>query len=97
MRGGQKPDSALTRETRVDYLQHGVRQEAAQAADEADGADRVQILPPPDLPATTALIETGALSLDELITHRVGAAQADQAYRTAFGDPACLKMVLDWS
>ena len=52
---------------------------------------------PPDLPATTALIETGALSLDELITHRVGAAQADQAYRTAFGDPACLKMVLDWS
>ena len=32
-----------------------------------------------------------------LITHRTDAAQApDAAYRTAFGDPACLKMILDW-
>ena len=52
---------------------------------------------PPDLAATTELIAGGGLSLDGLITHRVRASDADQAYRTAFGDAACLKMVLDWS
>jgi 3-hydroxyethyl bacteriochlorophyllide a dehydrogenase len=51
---------------------------------------------PPDLPATKILIETGALSLDGLITHRFPASRADDAYRTAFGDPSCLKMILDW-
>ena len=51
---------------------------------------------PPDLAATLTLIETGALSLDGLITHREHALQADEAYVTAFTDPACLKMVLDW-
>jgi 3-hydroxyethyl bacteriochlorophyllide a dehydrogenase len=51
---------------------------------------------PSDLPATAALIASGALSLDGLITHRSHAGAADDAYRTAFGDPACLKMVLDW-
>ena len=34
--------------------------------------------------------------LDGLITHRSRTSQADAAYRTAFGDPACLKMILDW-
>jgi 3-hydroxyethyl bacteriochlorophyllide a dehydrogenase len=51
----------------------------------------------PDLAATTALIEGGKLSLDRLITHRRVFSDADDAYRIAFGDPACLKMVLDWS
>jgi 3-hydroxyethyl bacteriochlorophyllide a dehydrogenase len=51
---------------------------------------------PEDLAATLALIEAGALSLDGLITHRLAAPQADEAYRTAFGDATCLKMVLDW-
>jgi 3-hydroxyethyl bacteriochlorophyllide a dehydrogenase len=51
---------------------------------------------PADLAAVTRMIETGALSLDGLITHRMDAAQAARAYRTAFTDPACLKMVLDW-
>jgi 3-hydroxyethyl bacteriochlorophyllide a dehydrogenase len=37
------------------------------------------------------------LSLDGLITHHAPFAQADAAYRTAFGDVACLKMVLDWT
>ena len=37
-----------------------------------------------------------ALSLAGLITHRHDALAADAAYRTAFGDPACLKMTLDW-
>ena len=35
-------------------------------------------------------------SLDGLITHRAPAADAAAAYATAFGDPDCLKMVLDW-
>ena len=51
---------------------------------------------PQDLAAVTRLAESGALSLDGLITHRSVAADADNAYRTAFSDPACLKMVLDW-
>jgi 3-hydroxyethyl bacteriochlorophyllide a dehydrogenase len=50
----------------------------------------------PDLAATKQLVEAGRLSLDGLITHRRDATQAEAAYRTAFGDPACLKMVLDW-
>ena len=51
---------------------------------------------PQDLVAVRDLIDSGRLSLDGLITHRSDAAQADQAYRTAFSDPSCLKMVLDW-
>jgi 3-hydroxyethyl bacteriochlorophyllide a dehydrogenase len=50
----------------------------------------------PDLAAVKTLAESGRLSLDGLITHREAAAQAASAYRTAFGDPACLKMILDW-
>ncbi len=49
-----------------------------------------------DLRATAALVASGALSLDGLITHTSAAHAADDAYRTAFGDPDCLKMVLDW-
>jgi 3-hydroxyethyl bacteriochlorophyllide a dehydrogenase len=52
---------------------------------------------PEDLVATRALIESGALSLAGLITHTRPAAEAPAAYRTAFTDPACLKMILDWS
>jgi bacteriochlorophyllide a dehydrogenase len=51
---------------------------------------------PGDLAAVRGLVESGRLPLDGLITHRSEAAQADAAYRTAFGDPACLKMILDW-
>jgi 3-hydroxyethyl bacteriochlorophyllide a dehydrogenase len=49
-----------------------------------------------DLAAVKKLVETGKLSLDGLITHRTEAMDAADAYRTAFGDPACLKMILDW-
>jgi 3-hydroxyethyl bacteriochlorophyllide a dehydrogenase len=49
-----------------------------------------------DLHAVSAMVADGRLSLDGLITHRHRAEAADDAYRTAFGDPACLKMVLDW-
>jgi 3-hydroxyethyl bacteriochlorophyllide a dehydrogenase len=49
-----------------------------------------------DMAAVAALADSGALSLDDLITHRRPAARADEAYRTAFSDPKCLKMILDW-
>lgn len=49
-----------------------------------------------DLVAARASIAQGQLSLDGLITHRRAAGSAAAAYRTAFDDPACLKMVLDW-
>jgi 3-hydroxyethyl bacteriochlorophyllide a dehydrogenase len=52
---------------------------------------------PPDLVATRRLIESGKLSLDGLITHHCEAQAAPDAYRTAFEDSACLKMVLNWS
>ena len=51
---------------------------------------------PSDLQAVRDMSRDGTLSLDGLITHRCQATQADAAYRTAFGDPGCLKMVLDW-
>ncbi|MEO1542682.1 MAG: chlorophyll synthesis pathway protein BchC [Pseudomonadota bacterium] len=50
----------------------------------------------PDLEHVLKAISDERLSLDGLITHRSAAAQADDAYRLAFNDPSCLKMVLDW-
>ena len=50
----------------------------------------------PDLLAVKELVETGRLSLDGLITHRDDAGNAERAYRTAFHDSSCLKMILDW-
>ncbi|EKV32842.1 2-desacetyl-2-hydroxyethyl bacteriochlorophyllide A dehydrogenase BchC [Caenispirillum salinarum AK4] len=52
---------------------------------------------PDDLTAVRALVAEGRLSLEALITHRRPAEDAEEAYRTAFQDPACLKMILDWS
>ena len=49
-----------------------------------------------DLIATRDLIETGALSLAGLITHQSSPAGAASAYQTAFNDPTCLKMILNW-
>jgi 3-hydroxyethyl bacteriochlorophyllide a dehydrogenase len=49
-----------------------------------------------DLAAVHQLVRGGRLSLDGLITHRQEAMDAAEAYRTAFHDPACLKMILDW-
>lgn len=51
---------------------------------------------PEDMIATRALIESGALSLAGLITHTRPADAAPEAYATAFTDPDCLKMILDW-
>tara|TARA_R110002074_G_scaffold29063_27_gene83500 strand:- start:6512 stop:7453 length:942 start_codon:yes stop_codon:yes gene_type:complete len=49
-----------------------------------------------DLNATRALVSSGALSLGGLITHTAHSNDAPQAYKTAFSDPACLKMILNW-
>ena len=51
---------------------------------------------PDDMTATKALVETGTLELADLITHQQSAETASSAYNTAFTDPACLKMILNW-
>lgn len=51
---------------------------------------------PDDLAASLAMVGTGQLSLDGLITHRIPASAAEAEYGRAFSDPACLKMVFDW-
>jgi len=49
-----------------------------------------------DLVAVRELIADGRLPLHGLVTHQRDFASAPDAYRTAFEDPGCLKMVLDW-
>jgi 3-hydroxyethyl bacteriochlorophyllide a dehydrogenase len=49
-----------------------------------------------DMIATRQLVESGALSLGGLVTHTRSAEAAPEAYETAFTDPDCLKMILDW-
>jgi 3-hydroxyethyl bacteriochlorophyllide a dehydrogenase len=51
---------------------------------------------PGDLASVLDLVKDGSLSLDGLITNTSPAERAAEAYRAAFEDPACLKMVLDW-
>ena len=51
---------------------------------------------PEDLRAVIDMTNAGALPLDGLITHRTPADCAETAYRTAFNETDCLKMVLDW-
>ena len=51
---------------------------------------------PEDLAAVRALAVDGCLALDGLVTHRAASDDASAAYATAFGDPACIKMVIDW-
>ncbi len=51
---------------------------------------------PDDLAAVIAMVGSGRLSLDGLVTNRVPASEAAQAYPQAFSNPACLKMVFDW-
>jgi bacteriochlorophyllide a dehydrogenase len=49
-----------------------------------------------DLEAVMALVTSGRLSLDGLVTHHATPGDATSAYATAFTDMNCLKMVLDW-
>ena len=59
-------------------------------------AERAQLLTEEGPAAVMRLLESGRLSLDGLITHRRDAVAAEQAYRQAFTDSGCLKMLLDW-
>ena len=49
-----------------------------------------------DLDAVVAMFHDGSLPLEGLITHFETPQRAQQAYEVAFGDPQCLKMVIDW-
>jgi bacteriochlorophyllide a dehydrogenase len=49
-----------------------------------------------DLDAVAAMFHDGSLSLEGLITHTETPEHAQLAYETAFGDPQCLKMIIDW-
>jgi bacteriochlorophyllide a dehydrogenase len=51
---------------------------------------------PRDMSAVTRLVASGTLDLTGLVTDRQPAASAAAAYATAFTQPECLKMVLDW-
>ncbi len=51
---------------------------------------------PDDLRSVKSLVDSGALDLKDLISHRLPASKAEDAYPVAFSDPNCLKMVLDW-
>jgi len=51
---------------------------------------------PSDLDAVIALVRDHRLPLSGLITHVSPASGAAGAYATAFADPSCLKMIIDW-
>lgn len=51
---------------------------------------------PADVAAVSALLESGKLALDGLVTHIRPATDAADAYPAAFTDRECLKMVLAW-
>ena len=51
---------------------------------------------PDDLATSLAMVGSGRLSLEGLVTHKVPATEAPTAYGQAFSDPNCLKMVFDW-
>ena len=51
---------------------------------------------PGDLHAVLARLRRRELTLSGLITHRSAVREAAEAYRTAFSDPTCLKMLIDW-
>ena len=52
---------------------------------------------PHDIEAVTDLVASGRLSLEGLVSHTAPALAAGDAYQTAFTDPSCLKMALNWS
>ncbi len=52
---------------------------------------------PADMADVSAMLDAGTLDLDGLVTDVRPVRDFDTAYPQAFTDPACLKMVLDWS
>ena len=51
---------------------------------------------PEDLADVAARVAAGRLDLSGLVTHRVPAADAAEAYPAAFNDDSCLKLLIDW-
>jgi 3-hydroxyethyl bacteriochlorophyllide a dehydrogenase len=51
---------------------------------------------PADLSAVARMASDGTLDLSGLVSHVSSARQAPEAYRTAFEDSSCLKLLLDW-
>lgn len=51
---------------------------------------------PADMAGVMDLLSAGLLDLSGLVTHREPVDNAELAYRTAFTDRHCLKMILDW-
>ncbi|MEM1106119.1 MAG: chlorophyll synthesis pathway protein BchC [Pseudomonadota bacterium] len=49
-----------------------------------------------DMMAAAALVRSGALDLTGLVTHTASPNALAGAYATAFEDPACLKLLIDW-
>lgn len=49
-----------------------------------------------DLEEAAEMVADGRLSLSGLVTHQASVHSVIPAYRRAFEDPACLKMVIDW-
>jgi 3-hydroxyethyl bacteriochlorophyllide a dehydrogenase len=52
---------------------------------------------PADMAAVSALLDSASLDLGSLVTDVRPVGEFKTAYPQAFTDPACLKMVLDWS
>lgn len=52
--------------------------------------------PDGDLPRARDLIASGELDVSGLLTHRVPLERIQAAYRLAFEDPSCLKLVIEW-
>jgi len=50
-----------------------------------------------DMLAVREIADAGLLPLSDLITHHAAAGDCERAYRTAFEDSQCLKMVIDWT
>ena len=51
---------------------------------------------PDDMASVGRLCWDGRLNLDGLVTHELPLEAASEAYETAFGNPKCLKMLIDW-
>ncbi len=49
-----------------------------------------------DVNVTKSLIEAEALSMDNLISDTRPAEASTEAYKVAFEDTNCLKMIIDW-
>lgn len=52
---------------------------------------------PDDLLAVTGLATSGALDLSGIVTHEASPSRVKDAYETAFTDPQCMKLILDWN